>query len=216
MIDLAKDPKANKAPLCLCPDPSPTSSSDPYEKMLMIAATEPEESRDTCTRWWIEDLIAAQIRAEEGVCGEEAQVIEPYVAWLSDEQLREIDELESCSQTKAHSCARARPRGDVRDAEPQRNTASASTSTSTPTSSTTCVSTSQTGTSRTREKGRVGGVDPWMFQAERAMDVWSEVLGVIIDRTNGISPVERAQRCEPYAEWAGPPPPFTDYGSVFC
>ncbi|KAJ8501656.1 hypothetical protein ONZ51_g440 [Trametes cubensis] len=198
----------------------PMLYSDPYEKMLMIAATEPEESRDTCTRWWIEDLIAAQVRAEEGVCGEDAQVIEPYVAWLSDEQLREIDELESCSQTKAHSCARARPRGDVRDAESQRNTASASTSTSisssSSSSSSTSASASQTGTSQTREKGRAGGVDPWMFQAERAMDVWSEVLGVIIDRTNGISPEERAQRCEPYAEWAGPPPPFTDYGSVFC
>ncbi|KAH9900836.1 hypothetical protein C8Q73DRAFT_786271 [Cubamyces lactineus] len=168
------------------------------------------------TRWWIEDLIAAQIRAEEGVCGEEAQVIEPYVAWLSDEQLREIDELEACCQTKAHTHAHARPRGDVRCDEPHRNTASTSTSTSTSTPTLTSAPTSQTGTSRTREKGRASEADAWLFQAGRAMDVWSEVLGVIIDRTNGISQEERAQRCEPYAEWAGPPPPFTDYGAVFC
>ncbi|KAI0332613.1 hypothetical protein GY45DRAFT_1246293, partial [Cubamyces sp. BRFM 1775] len=148
------------------------------------------------TRWWIEDLIAAQIRAEERgrVCGEDAQVVEPYVAWLSDEQLREIDELEVCCQTKAH----AEPRGDVHgpDSETER----------------------QIDASQTREKGRPDGMaDAWLFQAERAMDVWSEVLGVMIDHAHGISQEERAQRCEPYADWTlGPSPPFTDYGAVFC
>ncbi|KAJ2975646.1 hypothetical protein NUW54_g11697 [Trametes sanguinea] len=82
-----------------------------------------------------------------------------YMAWLSEEQLQEIEDLESRSA-----------------AQP----------------------------ARVRE-------DAWMDQAERAMEVWAEVLRVAVDRASGVTREEQVRLADPYADWAGPAPPGFDY-----
>ncbi|KAI0351482.1 hypothetical protein OH77DRAFT_1513771 [Trametes cingulata] len=167
-------------------DLGPMLYSDPYEKILAIAAMEPEESRSTCTRWWIEELIAAQIRAEERVCGEEPEVIEEYMAWLSEDQLRDLEELETRQQREQNRNARA----DASKAAAGGQSAGDS--------------------SQSEQKDKEAAAAAWMEQADWAMEVWSEVLGVMVDRANGISQEERVRRSEPYADWDGLPPPCLD------
>ena len=78
-----------------------------------------------------------------------------------------------------------------------------------------------------KERGRpLGGKDTeegaaaataWMEQADHAMDVWADVLGVGVDHGNGVSREERA-RCEAspyYVGWDGPPLLSFDYTPIW-
>ncbi|KAI0374650.1 hypothetical protein BV20DRAFT_960786 [Pilatotrama ljubarskyi] len=112
------------------------------------------------------------------------------MAWLSEDQLRDLEELE----TRQHSDRGRKARGEASTAgheSPGGETGGSA--------------------SKTEEEDEEAAAAAWMERADRAMDVWAEVLGVIVDHGNGISQEERARRSEPYGDWDGLPPPCLNY-----
>ncbi|KAL1939136.1 hypothetical protein VTO73DRAFT_10177 [Trametes versicolor] len=150
-------------------------------EMLLRTLMGPEESSSPCTRWWVEELLAAA--AEESRCGEEPEVVEDYVAWLSEEHLRELDALERRAQAQAAAQARAadRHRGSE---HPERHS---------------------TGSEAEREEDKKGEAEVWFEHMEHAMDAWAEVVRAKVDHANGVVRSEEyARDSDPYADWDGP------------
>ncbi|CDO70020.1 hypothetical protein BN946_scf184354.g22 [Trametes cinnabarina] len=162
---------------------------DRVEKMIMLHRTPLNEPPSLCTQWWLEDLVATQMRAEEPVCGEDPEVVENYIAWLSEDQMAELERLEARTCTAQEAGSRAATATDYGRIEAQ-----------------TCRgSTSQDKDDSSREESEV-----WMDQAERSIELWADVLRVAMDHANGLTQEERGRLSEPYADWAGPPPPGFD------
>ncbi|KAI9061466.1 hypothetical protein FKP32DRAFT_1594450 [Trametes sanguinea] len=119
------------------------------------------------------------------------------MAWLSEEQLQEIEDLESRSAAQP---ANVREDDEGHRRRPQ-SVASTSAAATAP-----------------REEGRAERVrsgdsssSAWMDQADRAMEVWAEVLRVAVDRASGVTREEQTRLADPYADWAEPAPPGFDY-----
>ncbi|OSD08331.1 hypothetical protein PYCCODRAFT_1429403 [Trametes coccinea BRFM310] len=167
----------------------------PGKMTMMMQNTAFDEPPSLCTQWWIEDLIAAQLRAEQPVCGDDPEMVGEYMAWLSEEQLQEIEELESCS-TDQHANVREENDGHRKHPEIMAPASAG-------------PSASPAEISEGSREGELGSA--WMDQAERAMEVWAGVLRVAVDRANGATREEQARLTDPYADWAGPPPPGFDF-----
>ncbi|KAI0780410.1 hypothetical protein BD413DRAFT_1485 [Trametes elegans] len=183
--------------------------------MLAAADPDPLSPGSTCTRWWMEELIGAHVRASEPVCGEEPEAVEDYLAWLSEEQLHELDVLDARQDARAEA-GREQVWVWVGDDEgpeqPEHNVAGSS---------------EWQTAEEVGEGGRpLGGEDmeegtaaaaAWMEQADHVMDVWTDVLGVVVDHGNGVSREERA-RCEAspyYVDWDGQPLLSLDYTPIW-
>lgn len=134
------------------------------------------------------------------MCGDEPEVVERYLAWLSDEQLRELDALEALTADARAAAARtasAGAGGGSGSGGPDSNSA---------------------GSSRGETQRREAEAAAWFEHKERAMDVWAEVLQASMDHAQGISREERGDPAYPYAEWSDGPPVFvsqSDFVSVW-
>ncbi len=120
------------------------------------------------------------------VCGEEPEVVEGYMAWLSEDHLRHLDAVER--RARAYATTKESAADRHRESEhAERNNAGGS-------------------AVREEDKTGPGEAEVWFEQMDHAMDAWAEVVRAKVDHANGVSPEERAQDSYPYAECDGPPP----------
>ncbi|KAI8982870.1 hypothetical protein BD414DRAFT_491403 [Trametes punicea] len=114
------------------------------------------------------------------------------MAWLSEDQLHELEQLEASGSSGGRdSRAEKPPRSDKRSG---RSVAADAT----------------TPTEAREEDSRAGEATEWMDQAERAMEVWADVFGAVMDHSNAVSQEELEARSRPFAEWVGHPPQVTE------
>ncbi|KAI0672703.1 hypothetical protein C8Q78DRAFT_1020955 [Trametes maxima] len=136
--------------------------------------------QSVCTRWWMEETRRAA--QEPAVCGDDAEVVPEFYAWLSEEELRALDELQE----------RAR-RGPGAAAGGEGETVASASS----------GGAGSSGEGQSLEAAEREREERWL-ERERVLDVLGAVAGAGVAHAHGVSPEERARRAtdpEFYADW---------------
>ncbi|KAI0636436.1 hypothetical protein C8Q77DRAFT_1070868 [Trametes polyzona] len=157
-------------------------------EMLLRALTSPDEEPSQCTRWWVQELLAAPSRP---ICGGEPEVIPDYLAHITPEQQREIDACERSTAWLQEAAARLRASAD--DSKNDDGSPDAESKTK--------EEKEEKAAARAAAEAQLS--EAWTEGVYQLLDVWSEVLFS--------SPEERAWKSEPmmgnYWElWGWEPP----------
>ncbi|KAI0647562.1 hypothetical protein C8Q79DRAFT_635810 [Trametes meyenii] len=162
-----------------------------YRDMALAEAWAPRRHGSVCALWWMEEMRRRALGRAAGVCGDEAVEIPEYYAWLSEEEIRALDELDE------------RARGlEAREAGGSEGETSASGGGA--------GSSGQSEATDERERERERE-ERWM-ERDRIVDALAEVVKAGVDHARGVSPEERARRStEFYADSDGSPALMTDY-----